>query len=131
MWWSKQKEKEKIKQTASEESKKSQPCKYFLNGNCKNVSTGCRIIVYMCITKYRSAIFGDYTNSFRGVARIFRGGFLAVVRKAHAKKLMTMPTFRPRPLINDRHFQQEFARFSRFWRRKAQRRRSRLSFRRL
>ena len=61
MWWNKQKEKEKNKQAASEESKKSQLCKYFLNGNCKNVSTGCRIIVCMCVTKYRSAIFGDFT----------------------------------------------------------------------
>lgn len=37
-WWLKQKEKEKSKQITSEESKRTQPCKYYLNGNCKNVS---------------------------------------------------------------------------------------------
>ena len=56
----------------------------------------------------------------RGVARIFLGGFLAVARGARAKNLKTTPTFRPCRLINDRHFQQNFARFSIFWQRKAQ-----------
>lgn len=37
-WWAKQKEKEKErKQAVAEETKKVALCKYYLNGNCKNV----------------------------------------------------------------------------------------------
>ena len=38
-----------------------------------------------------------------------RVNFLAVAREAHAKNLATVPTFRPRPLINDHRFYQMMA----------------------
>ena len=44
----------------------------------------------------------------RGVARIFNRGFFMVVRKARAQKFAATPTFRPHPLINDRHFCQSW-----------------------
>ena len=40
------------------------------------------------------------------------GGFLTVAREAHAKNLATTPTFRPRPLINDRRFYQRWQPFA-------------------
>ena len=65
----------------------------------------------------------------------YNGGFLAVARKARAKNLATMPTFRLCPLINDRRFYQRWKQFAGFstilaekHKEKHKRRQSRLSF---
>ena len=64
--------------------------------------------MFLCLAFFSGAHAKTLIGN-RGVARIFRGGFLAVAREARAKNLTTTPTFRPRALINDRHFQREFA----------------------
>ena len=52
-------------------------------------------------TKIWQFFVDDDTGAYPGVPI---GGFLAVAREARAKNLATTPTFRPRPLINDRVF---------------------------